>query len=160
MPLPASYATVADIMSRYPPVGSVTAITSAQIAVAIAATQARIDSILSQRYAVPFSPLPPIIEVICGDLACLRLIETRILVSFQQGQPMKIGAWENGLRASEKTLEMLACGKTPLVSGSGTVIGQTGPGAGEVWSSTMTNTPTFIGQDWPDVQEPDSTYNP
>lgn len=160
MALPASYATVGDVLSRYPPIGSVSAISSSQVALAIGATQARIDSVLSQRYAVPFSPLPPVIEMIAGDLACLRLVETRILVMTQQGQTTKVMMWTQQLQASADLLASLASGKTPLITGSGTVMGQTATGAGEVWSSTMSNTPTFIGQDWADVQEPDSTYFP
>ena len=159
MALPASYATVEDVIGRYPPLGSVTAISSAHVALAIGATQARIDSVLSNRYAVPFSPLPPVVEMIAGDLACLRLVETRVLVqTVMTGDKVKI--WTQQLQSSVDLLTALGSGKTPLITGSGTVLGQTAAGAGEVWSSTMSNTPTFIGQDWADVEEPSSTYFP
>lgn len=161
MTLPASYATVVDVWNRYPPMGSVTAVTSAHIALAIGAVQARIDSVLSRRYAVPFSPVPPVVEMIAGDLACLRLIETRIIAATAGNQSNKANAWTVQFQSSVELLEKLACGEAPLISGSGTTIGQSPLGAGEVWSTTMTSTPTFIGQDWADVPAtPDPFYEP
>lgn len=150
--LPASYATVGDVMSRYPPIGSTSAITSLQIQNAIGAVQAKIDILLGQRYAIPFAQVPPIIATIAGDLACLRIIETRILSNWQaeadKGGQAK--AWTEQLRSSGKLLELLASGAYGLPSGSGTLLPQTTMTQGEVWLSPVCS-PTFHGQRWVDV---------
>jgi phage gp36-like protein len=146
--LPASYATVENVYERYPPIGSVTAISSAQIAAAIGAEQARIDGRLGSRYATPFRPLPPVIEMIAGDLATLRIVGTRVLlVSQSKPDPSWTEAWRHSL----DLLDQLAAGKVDLVSGSGTILPQAGPSVGELWSNTMTTTPAFVGQDWFDI---------
>lgn len=153
--LPASYCTVDAVLMRYPPVGSINAISSAQITYAIGAEQARIDAKLGGRYTIPFVPTPPVIEMICGDLAALRIIGTRVLLRQQTKQT---GEWTDPFKHSLELLDQLANGEINLVSGSGTVIIQAARVVGVLWSSTMNNTPTFIGQDFADVHPHDGGY--
>jgi phage gp36-like protein len=155
--LPASYSTVVEVIGRYPPIGSVTAISSLHVANAIGAEQARIDGMLGARYATPFSPCPPVIEMIAGDLAILRLIDTRVLLLQQTKAATD---WTAPWKASFDLLIALAAGKIDLVTASGTIIPQLPRTIGELWSSTMTSTPTFIGQRVEEVRDRDSNYQP
>jgi phage gp36-like protein len=157
--LPASYATVPDVLMRYPPVGSVSAISSAHAALAIGHVQAEIETVLAGRYGIPFNPVPPIIATITADLACLRLIETRIIVNLAQSQlsPEQSKSWTEQLRHSGKLLEGLASGSYALLSGSGTILPSTGTAIeaeaaakGEVWHMPV-GPPAYIGQPWMDV---------
>ena len=155
--LPASYSTITDVLGRYPPLGSVTAVTSLHILQAIGAEQARIDGMLGARYAVPFQPAPPLIEMIAGDLTTLRLVGTRVLL-LQQTKSAE--EWTETWRHSWELLQQLATGEIDLASGSGTPIPQLEGKTGEVWSNTMVNTPTFVGQDWHKIDTPRSRYWP
>ena len=161
MTLPASYTTVDQVYERYPMMGSVTAITSLHVLSAIGAVQAKIDAVLSRRYAVPFDPLPPVIAVIAGDLVTLRLFETRVMgnpgKALDQAQAKE---WTEQWRGSGKLLDQLAKGEIQLPSGSGTLVDQTASGTGEVWSNTSTTTPSLIGQDFADICPPQPRYWP
>lgn len=151
MTLVASYCTVEAVIGRYPPVGSTTAITSAQIADLIGTEQALIDGRLGARYAVPFSPVPPMVEAICGDLAALRLVGSRLIRSGDEDTfEIMVARWKH----SEKLLELIATGSMQIPTASGTLL--TSNYAAELWSNVGVNTPTFIGQDMIDVYEPDS----
>jgi phage gp36-like protein len=155
--LPASYSTVADVIGRYPPMGSVTAISSAHVANAIGAEQARIDGMLGGRYQTPFIPTPPVIEMIAGDLAILRLVDTRVLLLQQTRAATD---WTAPWRHSFDLLTALATGKIDLITASGTIIPQLPRIFGELWSSTQTSTPTFIGQPIEEVRDRGSNYEP
>jgi phage gp36-like protein len=152
MTLPASYCTMEQVVGRYPPIGSSTAVTSAQIADLIGTEQAIIDGRLASRYTVPFSPVPPLIEAICGDLAALRLVSTRLIKTGDEDvHEIMTARWKH----SAELLDQLACGSLYLPTGSGTILGDYGPG--EVLSNvSAVNTPTFIGQPFEDVYGPDS----
>ncbi len=144
MPLPASYATVANVLATYPPVGSVTAITSSQIAEAIGAEQAHVDARLAQRYAVPFSPVPPLIETIVRDLTVYRLLAHRMFTQHGENKSEWVDAWKE---RADGYLKGLADGAMALVSGSGTVI-DAATAEAQVWSSTAANSATFNEGRW------------
>lgn len=155
--LPASYATVDDVILRYPPIGSVSAISSMHACQAIGAVQSEVDTLLGGRYTVPFSPVPPVIVMITGDMACLRLIETRIIVQLSQGQMTadQGKAWTEQLRHSGELLKGLASGSYTLLSGSGTPMpGPAVPAGaavlGEVWHQPL-GPPAYVGQPWFDT---------
>jgi phage gp36-like protein len=152
MTLPASYCTVEAVVGRYPPIGSSTAVTSAQIADLIGTEQAIIDGRLAQRYAVPFSAVPPLIEAIVGDLVALRLVGSRLIKAGDEDAfKIMTARWQH----SCKLLDQIAVGSLYLPTGSGTILGDYGPG--EVMSNvSAVNTPTFIGQPFEDVYAPDS----
>lgn len=155
MPLPASYATVADVLERYPPIGSVSAISSAHILAAIGAEQALIDGRLAVVYpgTVPFVAVPPMIQAITADLATLRILKTRTVTPPSKDEE---GQWLSPFEHSCKLLDALATGSLSLVSGSGTLFGQTGDG--QAWSNVSTSTPAFIGQDFDLVYPPGEYY--
>lgn len=146
MTLPCSYSTVAKIHDVYPMIGSVTNITSAHVAGAIGAEQAFVDAKLGARYAIPFSPVPPLVETIVTDLATYRLLTQRVFTQ----ERMNESAWPDAFARGVGLLDALAAGSMSLVSGSGTVIGESTAGGigGEVWSSTMTSSMTFGEGDW------------
>lgn len=155
MPLPASYATVGDVLERYPPIGSVAAISSAHIVTAIAAEQALVDGRLAVVYpgCVPFAAVPPMIQAITADLATLRILKTRTVTPPSKDEE---GQWLAPFERSAKLLDGLAAGSLSLVSGSGTLFAQTGDGV--AWSNVSTSTPTFIGQDFDLVYPPDEYF--
>jgi phage gp36-like protein len=137
--------------------GSVTAISSAHVANAIGAEQARIDGMLGGRYQTPFIPTPPVIEMIAGDLAILRLVDTRVLLLQQTRAATD---WTAPWRHSFDLLQSLATGEINLITDSGTIIPPLSSVVGELWSSTMTSTPTFIGQPIEEVRDRGSNYGP
>jgi phage gp36-like protein len=154
--LPASYSTVAEVISRYPPMGSVTAISSAHVANAIGAEQARIDGLLGGRYQTPFIPTPPVIEMICGDLTILRLIDTRVLLLQQTKAATD---WTAPWRHSFDLLTALSTGAINLISASGPVIPPLTQTFGVLWSNTMNCPPIFTGQPLEEVRDRHS-YDP
>lgn len=144
MPLPASYATVTDVLGRYPPIGSVSAVTSAHIAEAIGAEQAMVDAQLGARFAVPFAPTPPVIQAIVADLATYRIISTRAMLPEGRDAP-----FAEAFRRAGALLSALAAGSASLMgTTSGAVVAAAG---GAVWSTVSVRTPTFTGQEWEDV---------
>lgn len=146
MTLPCSYSTVAKVLDTFPMIGSVTAITSAHVAGAIGAEQAFVDGKMAGRYATPFSPVPPLLETIVTDLACYRLLTQRVFTQ----ERMNESAWPDAFKRGMALLDALSAGSMSLVSGSGTVIGESAAAqiSGEVWSSTQTTSPTFGQGDW------------
>lgn len=155
MTLVASYTTVGRVLAHYPPIGSVTTITSSHIAETIGATQAEINGRLAGRYTVPFGAVPPLIEAITLDLSVHSLLSKRI---FTQDRP-NATTWLTAWARSFETLDQLAAGSIPLVSGSGTSMpaatGELTVG-GIVWSNTMANTPTMNEGPWVDMTNEDA----
>lgn len=146
MTLPATYCTVGDVLTNYPPIGSATTITSAQIAEAIGAVQARVDGKLARRYAVPFSPAPPLIQAITCDLSVYRL-HRRLFTQQSQNK----SDWPDRWKETEDQLCGLADGTILLTTGSGTVIEATGETM-QPWSSTAGLAPTMTEGRWEDMQ--------
>lgn len=135
------YVTVSDVINRYPPVQSVSAVTSAQVAEAIAYEQSVVDARLGARYAVPFAAPPAIVQTIVGDMAIYRLLTTRVLLKEQRE-----GEWTNAWTRTMRLLDDIANGSLTLLSDSGTVLGLSARAAGELWSNSATSTPVFVGQ--------------
>lgn len=147
MTLPCSYSTVGKVFDTYPMMGSVTNITSAHIAGAIGAEQAFVDAKLAARYAIPFSPVPPLLETIVTDLATFRLLTQRVFTQERMNQ----STWPDAFKRGIEMLEDLATGSMALVSGSGTVIAETAGATIDTaypWSNTMASTPTMNEGDW------------
>lgn len=156
MTLPASYTTVEKVLTTYPPMGSVTNITSAQIANIIGEQQAVIDAKLAHLYAVPFSPVPPVIEAIVDDLVAYRLLTTRVR------ERSRTGEFPEHFRYAQLMLEALAAGSVTVLTSSGTMWARSSDQdsvRGEVWSDTMTYDPTMNEGRWEkmviDTDKPD-----
>lgn len=152
--LPASYATVADVLGRYPMIGSVSAVTSAHICDAIAAEQSLIDTKLGTRYVVPFIPTPPIVATICADLATMRVISSRLIMPNDPKGGGERDTMLSVFKQSRTVLDSLTTGLIRLVSGSGTLFEPIAQDVGEVLTNVSAiNTPTFVGQDWFDAYD-------
>jgi phage gp36-like protein len=147
MTLPCSYTTTTAVLAAYPPIGSVTTVSSAHIAAAIGAQQAMIDAKLAARYDVPFAAVPPIIESITTDLSVHQLLTQRVFT----GERANKSEWPDAWLRSADLLDALAVGSATLVTGSGTVLAtrdSPAQGLGEVWSSTLATTPTMNRGAW------------
>lgn len=149
--LACSYSTVADVFAAYPMIGSVTAIGSAGVALAISTQQARIDARLAGRYAVPFADAPPVISSIATQLAVHQLLTQRVFT----GERGATSEWPDAAwKWAIDMLDALSAGSAFLISGSGTIVETTiaATGAmGEVWSDTMCNTPVMNRGEWAEM---------
>lgn len=147
MTLPCSYSTVGKVFDTYPMIGSVTNITSSHIAGAIGAEQVFVEAKLAARYAIPFSPVPPLIETIVTDLATFRLLTQRVFTQ----ERMNASVWPDAFKRGIEVLDALAAGSMALVSGSGTVIAETAGTTIDTampWSNQMNSEMTFDEGDW------------
>ena len=135
------YTTVSKLLTTLPMVGSVTSISSADLAAFIDDADALINAKLSSTYTVPVSGAP-LLNSLAADIALARLLTRRI---FTQEQANK-STWTEEYKTALKTLDDIAKGDIALVTASGTVIAATAAEAG-VWSNTMNYTPTFNEDD-------------
>lgn len=137
----AKYTTVARLYQHDPMVGSVSDITSSQLAdVFIADAEAEIDSWLVRSYTMPISVdgvTFPILTAIATDLSLYGVFAQRI---FTQEQ-LKNSTWPDRFKEARTMLEMLATGKMLLLDSSGAILGDRSDVA-EVWSNTMGSVPT------------------
>lgn len=141
------YATVPAVLAHYPPIGSLSTISSAYIATQLSHTQAEIDARLAGRYVVPFSPIPPLIEAMALDMTVHAILTRRVFT----GERTNTSQWPDAWRRSFDLLDRVATGDIPLVTSSGALITQASTGGGEVWSNTMANTPTMNEGPWVDM---------
>ena len=139
--MPPFYTTVNKLLRTLPMVGSVTSISSADLASFIDDADAMINSKLSKLYTVPVSGAP-LLDSLAADIALARLLTRRIFTQEQANN----SAWPAEYRKALKTLDEIAKGEMPLLTSSGTVIAATSR-EGEVWSNTMLYTPTFNEDD-------------
>ncbi len=114
----ADYTSVLLLKQMVPSVGSVTSITSADIALFIRNAESIVNAKISKSYAVPISPAPPLLETISTDISLYRLLALRM---FTQAQ-MNESVWPDKFKESMETLDDIAAGKTALVNRAGTLV--------------------------------------
>ena len=135
------YTTVNKLLTTLPMVGSVTSISSADLAAFIDDADATINAKLAKQYTVPVSGAP-LLDSLAADIALARLLTRRV---FTQEQANK-STWPDEYKKALDTLDDIASGKLALVTGSGTIIAATS-NEGEVWSNTMDYVPTMNEDD-------------
>jgi phage gp36-like protein len=120
MTLPMSYCAVTDVFATLPFVNSSTNVTSAVVAHHGGRVQSIINAKLAARYAVPFSPVPPIIETIQNDLTCYFVLAGNTIMA----NSLKDSPWPAVYKDQMQMLNDIASGKILMTTGSGTVISQ------------------------------------
>lgn len=151
--LPCSYTEVTRINSAYPPITSVSAITSGVVAQYIGDVEAEINGRISGRYALPLTVQCPILTAIATRETIYRIVVQRALIQFpppQQGShPLQVQHKDD-----QNLLNMIADGSIKLVDSSGAQI-PADVAQLELYSTTKTYIPTFHEGPWPDmVQDP------
>jgi len=144
--LPMTYCTVDDILTTLPEIGSVSTVTSAIIAHYAGRAEAEINGRISARYAVPITPVPPILNAIAIDLAIYYALGRKPLVGAQS----KTDPWLEKFKESRDLLVKIAEGEVPLVSDAGTPI-EASTTQGPFWSNKENYFPTFYEgepEDW------------
>jgi phage gp36-like protein len=139
-----NYTTVEKVGNQVPFLGvnSDSDITSAQVAQYITFVGNVIDSKLSQRYAVPFTSTPPVVETIATDLTTYRTLKAR---GFRDND--ESNEWVKSFKdESSKLLDALAAGSMSLVDSSGTIV-STVTTFVEVDSNTKNYKPVFDMRD-------------
>lgn len=146
------YATVSAVLAHYPPIGSLSTVSSAYIATQIGHTQAEVDARLAARYAVPFATVPPLIEAMVLDMTVHSILTRRVFT----GERTNASAWPDAWKRSFELLDRVANGDIPLVTASGSLVLQASTAGGEVWSSSMVSTPTMNEGPWVDMINEDA----
>lgn len=135
------YTTVDKLLVTLPMVGSITSISSADLAAFIDDADAIINAKLAKQFTVPVSGAP-LLNSLAADIALARLLTRRV---FTQEQANK-STWPDEYKAALETLDKIASGEITLVSSAGTVI-SAASAEGGVWSNTMGYVPTFNEDD-------------
>jgi phage gp36-like protein len=110
------------IYTAQPLIASASAITSAQIALHLAQAEALVWAYSAQRYAVPITPTPPMLESICIDLTCYGvLVKQAILANTLEESP-----WPDRYKEALDMLKSIASGDLPILTSSATLIAESG----------------------------------
>lgn len=134
---PVSFSTVSDVLTTLPAVGSVSVISSSDIAYAIGRTQSTIEARLHGVYEMPFDLIPLTINRICTDLTIYNL--SKRFAIFQKDNK----GFEAYRDDSMEILEELISGKIPLLDSSLQIITKISNSSLIPWSNTKDYTPTF-----------------
>jgi phage gp36-like protein len=135
------YTTVNKLLLTLPMVGSVTSITSADLASFIDDADAIINSKLSKQYTVPVSGAP-LLDSLAADIALARLLTRRIFTQEQANN----STWPDEYKKALDTLDAIANGEMTLVTSAGTIIAAASTEGG-VWSNNMNYVPTMNEDD-------------
>ena len=135
-----TYTSVDRMLTAYPRVAEVSAITSAHLATYAGDAEALVNAWIAQRYTVPVSGNPPLLVTLATDLAVYRTLALRVFTS----ERMNESAWPDRYKESMSMLERIAAGDIPLVTVSGDLVTEgSATIAGEVWSSKVGYLPTM-----------------
>lgn len=138
---PVSYALVGDLYSVISNIGSVTNVTSTDIAYQIGRVQANINARLAGLYTLPFSTVPLLLTTITTDLTIYEL--SKKFAIFQKNNE----GFEKYYTQSNFLLDQIISNKIPLLDSSLQVISQKSTSGNIPWSNTRSFTPTFNEQD-------------
>lgn len=135
------YGSVGGVNSLFPPISSVTNLTSAVVARFIDDTEAEVNARIAKRYTVPVTPTCPLLVALTERETIYRIVTQRALIQFppaQQGRHT-LQIQHDG---DQKLLERIAEGEMILVASGG---GKISPDTSQiqVFSSTQNYNPTF-----------------
>jgi phage gp36-like protein len=141
-----SYTTVDRVLQADPQIGSVSDITSSQIAtVFIADAEAMIDSYLAKYYTTPVSAANvtfPVLTAIATDITIYRILSHRVFTQ----ERLKNSVWPDRFKEGIAWLEGIAQGGVTLVGvnseGGGVVQPDIATNV-EMWSNTIGYHPTM-----------------
>lgn len=151
MPLPITITSVGAILEAQPVLASASMVTSAQLALHLGQAEAKVWAKASLRYDVPISPVPPMLQSICLDLAIYAvLVKQAILANTLEDSP-----WPDRYKEALDELEEVANGNMPLLTSSGAVIAPSENPASYAFGFPNTAyDPTFTELD-PEYNRPD-----
>jgi phage gp36-like protein len=136
------YTTVARVYQADPQIGSVSDITSEQIAnVFIADAEAMIDSYLAKYYTTPVSVASvtfPVLTAISTDITIYRILSHRVFTQ----EKLKNSVWPDRFKEAIKWLEGVADGSVTLVASDGSIAPDIDTNV-EMWSNTRAYIPTM-----------------
>jgi phage gp36-like protein len=139
MALPITITSVGAVITAQPLIQSASAITSAQIALHLAQSEALVWAWTSKRYATPITPTPPLLESICIDLAVYGvLVKQAIMANSLEESP-----WPDRYKEAMELLMDVGAGKVPLLDGSMQVITGSSQTSGRFSFSSPSYKPTF-----------------
>jgi phage gp36-like protein len=137
-----AYTTVARVLQADPQIGSVSDITSEQIAtIFIADAEAMIDSYLAKYYTTPISVASvtfPVLTAIATDITIYRILSHRVFTQ----ERLKNSVWPDRFKEGITWLEGIAEGSVTLVGDDGTVPPDIQTNV-EMWSNTRGYIPTM-----------------
>lgn len=148
MPLPIYYTTIEQVYRMLPVVGSLTSVTTTQIAQYIGGADAIINSKLARTYTVPISPAPPILEALSTDLTLYYLLAKRVAATAPSmgGSNAGRNEWFDRYKEAMALLDKIAMGEMLLLTSSGELINPAPSGAdvgGSAWSNNQGFSQTF-----------------
>lgn len=133
-----NYGTVSGVLTLYPRVGSVSAVTSAVTTTFLDHAEANIHGRIAGRYTVPVSGSPPLLKYTSETLALAMLLRR----FFSQELENK-SEWVSGMFEDVKQiLDGIAAGSITIVDSSNVVI-PSGRSSSQVWSNTKDYAPTM-----------------
>lgn len=122
MALPITITSVGALLIAQPLVQSASAINSAQLALHLAQAEALVWGHTAKRYSTPITPVPPLLESICVDLAVYGvLVKQAIMANSLEQSP-----WPDRYKEALDLLKEIGEGTVPLLSSSLEVITQGG----------------------------------
>lgn len=114
MTLPVTITSVQQILDTQPLIASASAVTSAAIYSALGQEEAKIWTKLAVRYALPLSPIPPMVTVLAIDLTVNNLlVKQAILTNTLDKSP-----WPAYYSSAQAYLDMLSNGDIDLLNQS------------------------------------------
>lgn len=116
--LPVSYTTVDRIYETLPMIGSVTKITSAQIALQAGNEQARINVCLVERYTLPLNVDVPQLSQIATDMTIYNIVAKRMFTA----KRLEDSPWPEVYKESLDRLNDIKNGKSVLVNSADQII--------------------------------------
>jgi phage gp36-like protein len=122
MALPITITSTGAVLNAQPLIASASAVTSSQIALHLGQAEAMVWGYTAKRYSTPISPVPPLLESICIDLAVYGvLVKQAILANSLEDSP-----WPDRYKEALDLLKDVASGEIPLTTTSGALITQQG----------------------------------
>jgi len=132
-----SYTTVPKVLDLYPRVGSMTSITSSNIAFYIDQAENEVNGYLVNNYDLPFSATPPLVETISTEYSLIKILER----FFTQGINSE-NKWVSERKEYVKNfLNQINSGTIALYTNSLQLIAYQGDDT--IYSNTMNYNPTF-----------------
>lgn len=131
------YTTVSNVLDLYPRVGSLSSISSANIAFYIDQAEAEINGYLINNYTMPFSATPPLVQALTTEYSLVKLLER-----FFTQETGSENAWVSARKEYViTTLTQINSGDIGLFTSSLEIIAYNPDDA--PFSNTMTYNPTF-----------------
>jgi len=138
-----SYTNVPLMLQTLPEIGSISHLSSADLATHASAAESLVNAKIAKRYSLPFTDDVPLLQSIATDLAIYRVLTGGIIIKDEH-------PWFQRYKNAMEILDDVAAGEVPLVTSSGDVIsGRSDEVSGmQAWSNTMDYHPTHWEGPW------------